>query len=165
MKTLGPNGEHSIDIADFILGAHTTAFIPPNSSPTSRCLSRRERTAGAYIALKRCAPGVCQRQRRGATKLNEDRTCKEARVYLGVLGLTANRVTAAEALLRGQEISDTTASKRPPGRDGYRSSLQPTCVDLPNTSAMSPAPWPPLPLDAASRRSRGEHVEVSHLYA
>jgi aerobic carbon-monoxide dehydrogenase medium subunit len=164
VKTLGPNGERSIDIADFILDAYTTALQPTELITDIMVPRAPQRSGGAYIALKRCAPVYASASVAVQLTLNEDHTCQEARVYLGVLGLTAIRVTAAEALLRGQAITATMT-------EGVREAVMD--IAEPATDMRGSAEYKrhaagslaTLALDAAVRRAWGEHVEVSHLYA
>ena len=56
VRTLGPNGERSIDIGDFIQDAYTTALQPGELVTEIAVPLQPERSGGAYIALKRCAP-------------------------------------------------------------------------------------------------------------
>ncbi len=164
IKTLGPDGEHSIDIADFVPDAYTTALQPAELVTEISVPLPTERTGGAYIALKRCAPVYASASVAVQLTMTDSRTCKDARVYLGVLGLTATRVTAAEDLLRGQEVSDTRIEQ-----------VRQAVVDIaePQSDMRGSAEYKRqaagalarIALDAALRRSRGEHVEVSHLYA
>ncbi len=164
VKTLGPDGERSIDIADFILDAYTTALQPAELITDITVPWAPQRSGGAYIALKRCAPVYASASVAVQLTLNEDHTCQEARVYLGVLGLTATRVTAAEELLRGQAITATMI-------EGVREAVMD--IAEPATDMRGSAEYKrhaagslaTLALDAAVRRARGEHVEVSHLYA
>ena len=91
-------------------------------------------------------------------------TCKDARIYLGVLGLTATRVTAAEDLLRGQQSTSQI--------DG---SVGEAVMDIaePQSDMRGSAEYKrhaagalaKLAVDAALKRARGEQVEVAHLYA
>ncbi len=164
VTTLGANGARSIELADFILDAYTTALLPAELITEIAVPIPPPRTGGAYIALKRCAPVYASASVAVQLTLHEDETCNEAHVYLGVLGLTATRVTAAEELLRGQAISDrqiegvreAVMDIAEPGSDMRGS------ADYKRHAAGSLAK---LALDAALRRARGEQVEVTHLYA
>src|SRR5208283_1900532 len=69
------------------------------------------RSGGAYIALKRCAPVYASASVAVQLTMQDDQTCQEARIYLGVLGLTATRVDAAEEALRGQQITTQSIEK------------------------------------------------------
>jgi carbon-monoxide dehydrogenase medium subunit len=164
VKTLGPDGERSIGIAEFIQDAYTTALQPAElitdiMIPYSPALS-----GGAYIALKRCAPVYASASVAVQLTLHEDHTCQQARVYLGVLGLTATRVTTAEELLRGQAITDIQI-------EGVREAVMD--IAEPSSDMRGSAEYKrhaagalaKLALDAAFRRAKGDRVEVAHLYA
>src|SRR5580700_1678418 len=164
IKTLGPDGERSIDIADFIQDAYTTALQPAELITEISVPLPTERTGGAYIALKRCAPVYASASVALQLAMTDSRTCKDARVYLGVLGLTATRVSVAEELLRGQEVSAA-------GIEQVRQAVMD--IAEPQSDMRGSAEYKrqaagaltKLAIDAALRRARGEHVEVSHLYA
>lgn len=164
VKTLGPGGERTIAIADLILDAYTTALQPGELITEIAVSPSQPRTGGAYIALKRCAPVYASASIAVQLSFNEDQTCREAHVYLGVLGLTATRVAAAEELLRGQAVDDRQI-------EGVREAVMD--VAEPASDMRGSAEYKrhaagalsKLALDAAVRRARGEHVEVTHLYA
>jgi aerobic carbon-monoxide dehydrogenase medium subunit len=164
VKTLGPDGERSIDIAEFIQDAYTTALQPAELITDIMIPCSPVRSGGAYIALKRCAPVYASASVAVRLTLHEDHTCQEARVYLGVLGLTASRVTAAEELLRGQAITDAQI-------EGVREAVMD--IAEPSSDMRGSAEYKrhaagalaKLALDAAFRRAKGDLVEVAHLYA
>jgi carbon-monoxide dehydrogenase medium subunit len=164
VKTLGPDGERSIDIAEFIQDAYTTALQPAELITDIMIPCSPVRSGGAYIALKRCAPVYASASVAVQLTLHEDHTCQQARVYLGVLGLTASRVTAAEELLRGQAITDAQI-------EGVREAVMD--IAEPSSDMRGSAEYKrhaagalaKLALDAAFRRAKGDLVEVAHLYA
>jgi carbon-monoxide dehydrogenase medium subunit len=164
VKTLGQNGERSIDISEFILDAYTTALQPAELITEIVVPIPAARSGGAYIALKRCAPVYASASVAVQLALHEDHTCRDARIHLGVLGLTATRVSQAEDLLRGQAIDS-------PQLEGVREAVMD--IAEPATDMRGSAEYKrhaagalaKLALDAAWRRARGEHVEVTHLYA
>ncbi len=164
VKTLGPSGERAIDISEFILDAYTSALQPGELITEIAIPVPQPRTGGAYIALKRCAPVYASASVAVQLTLNDDRTCKDARIYLGVLGLTASRVTVAEDLLRGQAIDDRQIEGV---REAVMDIAEPV-TDMRGTAEYkrhAAGALAKLALDAALRRARGEHVEVAHLYA
>ena len=164
VKTLGQNGERSIDISEFILDAYTTALQPAELIIEIAVPAPVSRSGGAYIALKRCAPVYASASVAVQLTLHEDHTCRDARIYLGVLGLTATRVSQAEDLLRGQAIDSRQL-------EGVREAVMD--IAEPASDMRGSAEYKrhaagalaKLALDAAWRRARGEHVEVTHLYA
>jgi carbon-monoxide dehydrogenase medium subunit len=164
VKMLGPKGERSIDLREFILDAYTTALQPAELVTEIVVPVPAARSGGAYIALKRCAPVYASASVAVQLCLNDDHTCHEAHIYLGVLGLTATRVSVAEDLLRGQAIDDRQIERV---REAVMEIAQPASdmrgsADYKRHAAGALAK---LALDAALRRARGEYVEVMHLYA
>ena len=164
VKTLGQNGERSIDVSDFILDAYTTALQPGELITEISIPTPQPRSGGAYIALKRCAPVYASASVAVQLMLNEDHTCREAHVYLGVLGLTATRVEAAEQLLSGQAIDDRQL-------EGVRKAIMDVAEPMSDMRGSAEykrhaaGTLAKLALQAAERRARGENVEVTHLYA
>jgi carbon-monoxide dehydrogenase medium subunit len=164
VKTLGPNGERSIDIGEFILDAYNTALQPAELVREIEVPTPPNRSAGAYIALKRCAPVYASASVAVQLSLRDDHTCKDARVYLGVLGLTATRVSAAEEVLQGRQIDPKTLEEV---RKAVMDIAEPTS-DMRGSAEykrQAAAALAKLAVEAAWKRARGEHVEVTHLYA
>lgn len=164
VKTLGPNGERSIDIGDFILDAYTTALQPAELVTDIVVPFPAKRSGGAYIALKRCAPVYASASVAVQLTLLDDHTCQHARVYLGVLGLTATRVTAAEEVLRTKPI---TAESMEKVREAVMDIAEPTS-DMRGSAEykrQAAGALAKLAVEAALKRASGEHVEVTHLYA
>ena len=96
--------------------------------------------------------------------MNDAEVCRQARVYLGVLGLTATRVSAAEDVLRDRAV---TAQQIEKVREAVMDIAEPNAdmrgsIEYKRQAAGALAR---LAVQAALRRARGEHVEVSHLYA
>ena len=164
LKTLGAAGERTIEISEFILDAYTTALRPGELITEITIPAPQPHSGGAYIALKRCAPVYASASVAVQLSLNDDHTCREARVYLGVLGLTATRVEAAEQLLTGHAIDDRQL-------EGVREAVMDVAEPMPDMRGSAEykrhaaGTLAKLALRAALRRARGEHAEVSHLYA
>ncbi len=164
VKTLSFSSQRSIDIGDFILDAYTTALQRGEVITEIEVSLPPSKSGGAYVALKRCAPVYASASAAVQLTLNDDRTCSTARVYLGVLGLMATRVTAAEELLRDQEMTAEVMEKF---RQAVMDIAEPASdmrgsADYKRQAAGALAK---LALEAALKRARGEHVEMSHLYA
>lgn len=164
VRTLGPSGERSIDIADFILDAFQNALLPAELVTEIEVPYPPKRAGGAYIALKRCAPVYASASVAVQVALHDDHSCRDARVYLGVLGLTATRVPAAEEALQGQQINPEILEKV---RTAVIDTAQPTSdmrgsADYKRQAAGRLAT---LAVEAAMKRARGKSVEVTHLYA
>jgi carbon-monoxide dehydrogenase medium subunit len=164
VTTLGPDGTRSIDIHDFILDAYTTALQPAELITDIAIPLPAGRSGGAYIALKRCAPVYASASVAVQLTMDDAHTCRDARVYLGVLGLTATRVPAAEDSLRGQAITLERIEKVRQAMMGIaepNSDMRGT-ADYKRQAAGALAK---MAVHAALKRARGEHVGVSHLYA
>jgi len=164
VKTLGPGGERSVAISDLILDAYTTALQPAELITEIVVPVPAAQSGGAYIALKRCAPVYATASVAVHLTMHDDHVCSDARVYLGVLGLTAKRVQAAEDELRNNAVSAKTIDR-----------VCQAVMDIaePVSDMRGSAEYKrhaagalaKLALDAALKRARGERVEVTHLYA
>jgi aerobic carbon-monoxide dehydrogenase medium subunit len=164
VHTLGPNGERSIDIGEFIRDAYTTALQPAEVVTEIAVPRQPERSGGAYIALKRCSPVYASASVAVQLTMHDAQTCKDARIYLGVLGLTATRVTSGEDLLRGQQI---TARRIASAGEAAMDIAQPQS-DMRGSAEYkrhAAGALTRFALEGALKRARGEHVEVAHLYA
>ena len=164
VNTLGPGGVRSIDIGEFIQDAYTTVLQPGELITEIAVKLHRERSGGAYIALKRCAPVYASASVAVQLTMRDDHTCKDARIYLGVLGLTATCVDAAEEALRGEEITQQSIEKV---REAVIDVAQPTS-DMRGSAEykrQAAGVLAKLAVEAAVKRARGEDVEVTHLYA
>ncbi len=164
VNTLGPDGTRSIDIHDFILDAYTTALQPAELITDIAIPQPAAHSGGAYIALKRCAPVYASASMAVQLTIDDEQLCHDARIYLGVLGLTATRVPAAEDALRGQVITPQHIEKV---RQAVMDIAQPNS-DMRGTAdykRQAAGALAKLAIEAALRRARGEHVEVTHLYA
>jgi carbon-monoxide dehydrogenase medium subunit len=164
VETLGPAGERSIDIGEFILDAYTTALQPAELITEVVVPLPAERSGGAYIALKRCAPVYASASIAVQLTLHDDHTCRDACVYLGVLGLTAMRVTAAEELLRNKPITADSIEKV---CAAVKDIAEPTS-DMRGSAEykrQAAGALAKLAVETAAKRARGEYVEATHLYA
>jgi carbon-monoxide dehydrogenase medium subunit len=164
MNTLGPGGVRRVDIGEFIQDAFTTVLQPGELITEIAVKRQPERSGGAYIALKRCAPVYASASIAVQLTMQDDQTCQDARIYLGVLGLTATRVDVAEEALRGQQITPQVIEKV---RAAVMDIAQPPS-DMRGSAEykrQAAGALAKLTVEAAVKRARGEHVEVTHLYA
>jgi carbon-monoxide dehydrogenase medium subunit len=164
VKTLGPDGERRIDIGEFIQDAFTTALQASEIVTEIEVPLPPERSGGAYIALKRCAPVYASASVAVQLIMQDEQTCSDARIYLGVLGLTATRVIAAEDAVRGRQVTPQCIEQvcqavmdaaRP--QSDMRGSAE--------YKRQAGGALARLAVEAALQRARGEHAEVTHLYA
>jgi carbon-monoxide dehydrogenase medium subunit len=164
VKTLGPAGERSIAIEEFILDAYTTALQSGELITEIVVPMPAQRAGGAYIALKRCAPVYASASVAVQLTMNDDGTCEDARVCLGVLGLTATRVKQAEDALRGQPIA---AQHIEQVRQAIMDTAQPAS-DMRGSAEYkrhAAGALAKIAVETALKRARREHVEVTHVYA
>jgi aerobic carbon-monoxide dehydrogenase medium subunit len=164
VHTLGPGGVRSIEVGEFIQDAYTTVLQPGELVTELAVKLPPERSGGAYLALKRCAPVYASASVAVQLTLQDDQTCQDARIYLGVLGLTAARVDAAEAALRGQQVTTQSIARV---RDAVMDIAQPQS-DMRGSAEykrQAAGALAKLAVEAAVKRARGEPVEVTHLYA
>jgi carbon-monoxide dehydrogenase medium subunit len=164
VHTLSESGEREIRIDDFTQDAFVTALQPGALIKEITIPPQSARTGGAYIALKRCAPVYATASCAAQVTLEEDgQTCKDARLCLGALSLMPSRVHAAEGALLGTEFADAL-------KKVYEAVMD---IAEPNSDMRGSAEYKrhaagvlaKLAVDAAVKRARGQHVEVSHLYA
>ena len=164
VKTLGHGGVRSVNISEFIQDAYTTVLQPGELITEIAIKLQPERSGGAYIALKRCAPVYASASIAVQVTMHDDDTCQDARIYLGVLGLTATRVPPAEEALRGQQVTPQAIEKvRAAVMDiAQAQSDMRGSAEYKRHAAGALAK---LAVEAAVKRARGERVEVTHLYA
>jgi aerobic carbon-monoxide dehydrogenase medium subunit len=164
VRTLGTSGARSIAIDEFIQDAYTTALQPAEVVTEIVVPEPTERSGGAYIALKRCAPVYASVSAAVQLTMDDAQMCKTARIYLGVIGLTATRADAAEDLLQGKQITSQRIA-----------AVGEAVIDIaqPQSDVRGSAEYKrhaagalaKQAIEAALKRARGENVEVMHLYA
>jgi aerobic carbon-monoxide dehydrogenase medium subunit len=163
VRCVGRKNERTIPLSKFILDAYTTALgkdelvseivvkIPPKGS------------GGAYLAFKRSAPVYPTASAAVQLTLDGDR-CADVAIVLGCVGLTPIRVTAGEAALRGQKINEKSLAQ---AAEAASAAADPQ-PDMRGSAEYKRALVGSLTrraLQVATRRARGEAVEVSHIYA
>jgi len=161
---VGPRGERMVGITEFIQDAFTTILQPGELVKEVTVPHQPSSSGGAYIALKRCAPVYASASVAVQLNMYDGEVCADARVYLGVLGLTAIRVKEAEDVLRGQQL---TASSLEKVRAAVTDVAQPV-PDMRGSAGYkrhAAGVLAKLAIEAAFKRARGEDVEVTHLYA
>lgn len=163
VRCLGTGGERTLPLSDFIQDAYTTALtrdelvsevlvkIPPKGS------------GGAYLAFKRSAP-VYPTASAAVQLTMEGDVCKEAAIALGCVALTAIKARDAEAMLRGQRITDKATSGT---MEAAKAAADPQ-TDMRGSADYKRTLVGALvkrAIGIALRRAAGERVEVSHIYA
>jgi len=163
VRSLGPNGERSIALADFIKDAYTTALAHDELLSEVSVKIPAKGSGGAYLAFKRSAP-VYPTASAAVQLTMEGEVCKDAAIVLGCVGLMAIKATDAESVLRGKPINDKTMDS---AMEAARSVAEPQS-DMRGSADYKRTLVGALVKRAigyAVRRARGEQVEVSHIYA
>jgi carbon-monoxide dehydrogenase medium subunit len=105
MLVQGPNGTREIDAADFFVTYLTTALEPGEVLTEIRFPTAGPRTGTAFRELVRRKGDFAIVAAAATVQLAPDGTCLEAHVALSGVAPTPTRARAAEAVLRGQPIS------------------------------------------------------------
>lgn len=164
VRCAGPNTDRTLPLEEFIKDAYTTALkagelvrevivkLPPKNS------------GGAYLAFKRCAPVYATVSAAAQLTLDGKNGCKEVRIVLGCVGLTALRATQAETVLRGKALDDKTIQT---AANAAREAAQPQS-DMRGSAEYKRVLTAALvkrAIHIAARRADGEQVEAGHEYA
>ncbi len=160
---LGKSGERSVSLADFIKDAYTTDLAHDELVKEVVVKAPLKGSGGAYLAFKRCAPVYPTASAAVQLTLAGD-VCQAAAIVLGCVGLTPIRAEDAEAALRGQVIGEKAVSS---ALEAARAAADPQ-PDMRGSADYKRTLVGGLvkrAIEIAVRRARGEHVEVSHIYA
>jgi len=163
VRCLSPKGERAVPLNQFITDAYTTVLAHDELVSEIRVKIPPKRTGAAYLAFKRAAP-VYPTASAAVSVAMEGDVCKEAAIALGCVGLTAIKATAAEAALRGQQLTDKSIAA---AAEAARNAADPQ-PDMRGSAGYKRALVLALvkrAIEIAVRRARGEQVEVSHIYA
>jgi len=163
IRCLSPKGERAVPLNQFITDAYTTVLAHDELVSEIRVKIPPKRTGAAYLAFKRAAP-VYPTASAAVSVAMEGDVCKEAAIALGCVGLTAIKATAAEAALRGHQLTDKSIAA---AAEAARAAADPQ-PDMRGSAGYKRALVVALvkrAIEIAVRRARGEQVEVSHIYA
>jgi aerobic carbon-monoxide dehydrogenase medium subunit len=163
VQCLGTGGERRVPLSQFVKDAYTTVLerdevikevvvtIPPKGS------------GGAYLSSKRAAPVYPTAT--AAVQLSIDgEVCQEIAIALGCVGLTPIQAKDAETVLRGRKITEKTLAT---AQEAARAAADPQS-DMRGSADYKRALVGALvkrAIEVALRRARGEHIEVSPIYA
>jgi aerobic carbon-monoxide dehydrogenase medium subunit len=164
VQCTGPKGERSIKLEDFVKDAYTTVLGHDELVREITVKKAPRNSGGAYVAFKRSAPVYATASAAVQLTLDGKDICKEIRIILGCVGLTAIRAKRAEDELRGKKI-DGKAIQRV--ADAAREAAEPQndmrgSADYKRTLV---AALVKRAIGIAARRARGERVEAGHEYA
>ncbi len=159
----GTGGQRTVPLEAFIKDAYTTVLAHDEIVTGVHVKMPPKGSGGAHLAFKRSAPVYPTVSASVQLTLEDHNTCKDARVILGCVGLTAIRAKEAEAALRGKALdeksmraaADTARAAADPQSDmrgsaEYKRALVATLVKR--------------AIGIAARRARGESVEAGHEY-
>ncbi len=121
-------------------------------------------SGGAYLAFKRCAPVYATASVAVQVTMEDKEACREARIVLGCVGLTALRAKEAEQELQGKNINQQSIAR---ASEAAMASADPQ-PDMRGSVDYKRALVGTLTrraLEVALRRSRGEQVALNHYYA
>jgi aerobic carbon-monoxide dehydrogenase medium subunit len=163
VRCLGNKGERTVSLEDFIKDAYTTALAHDELVSEITVKKTPRNSSGAYLAFKRCAP-VYPTASAAVHLTMEGKTCKEAKIVLGCVGLVPIRAKGAEASLQGQAISEKAVSA---AVEAARTASDPQ-PDMRGSAEYKRTLIGALVkrvIDVARRRALGEKVDLSHIYA
>lgn len=163
IRCLSPRGERTVPLTEFITDAYTTVLEHDELVREISVQAPAKGSGGAYLAFKRSAP-VYPTASAAVQVTMEGDICKDAHIVLGCVGLVPVKATAAADALRGRKIDDESIVT---AMDAVREATDPQ-ADMRGSAAYKRALAAALvkrAIEVAVRRARGEHVEVSHIYA
>ena len=163
VRCLGPKGERTVPLANFIKDAYTTELAHDELVSEVTVRIPAENSGGAYLAFKRSAPVYPTASAAVQLTMQGD-TCKDVAIVLGCVGLTPIKAMEAESMLRGKPLTEKTISV---AVESTRAAADPQ-TDMRGSAEYKRTLVGALvkrAIEIAVRRARGEQVEVSHIYA
>jgi len=159
----GPQGERAVKLEDFFKDAYTTVLGREELVREVVVKKPPRNSGGAYLAFKRSAPVYATASAAVQLTLEGKDTCKDIRIVLGCVGLTAIRAQQAESELRNKRIDEQSIQR---AADAAREAAEPQS-DMRGSADYKRALVAALVKRAiaiAVRRARGEQVEAGHEY-
>ncbi len=163
VRCFGPSGERTLHLEDFIKDAYTTVLGHDELVREIIVKKPPKNSGGAYVAFKRSAPVYATASAAVQLTFDSKDVCKDARIVLGCVGLTAIRAKRAEAELFGKKLDDKTVQRV---ADAAREAAEPQS-DMRGSAdykRVLVAALVKRALGIAVRRARGERVEAGHEY-
>jgi carbon-monoxide dehydrogenase medium subunit len=163
VECVGPQGERTVPLPEFILDAYTSALRPAELIREVIVHRPPQNSGGAYVAFKRCPSVYATASVAAQIQLSEGDVCKDCRIVLGCVGLTAIRAQQAESELRGKPLTAQAVERA--------AEIAVAATD-PQSDLRGSAEYKRVLLralvrravDIAARRARGEQLEVGHEY-
>jgi len=159
----GPGGQRTVPLEAFINDAYTTVLAHDEIVTGVHVKIPLRGSGGAHLAFKRCAPVYPTASASVQLTLEDNNTCKDARIILGCVGLTAIRAKEAEAALRGKTLEEKNVRA---AADAARAASDPQS-DMRGSAdykRMLVGTLVKRAIGIAARRARGESVEAGHEY-
>jgi carbon-monoxide dehydrogenase medium subunit len=159
----GPGGQRTVALEEFIKDAYTTALAHDEVVTGVHVKVPPKNSGGAHLAFKRSAPVYPTASASVQLMLEDHNTCKDVRIVLGCVGLTAIRAKEAEASLRGKALNEKNIRA---AADAARAAAEPQS-DMRGSGdykRMLVGTLVKRATGIAARRARGESVEAGHEY-
>jgi carbon-monoxide dehydrogenase medium subunit len=160
---LGTQGQRTVPLEEFIKDAYTTVLAHDELVTGVHVKVPPKGSGGAHLAFKRTAPVYPTVSAAVQLTLEGKDTCKEARIVLGCVGLTAIRAKEAEAALRGKTLSEKSIQA---AAEAAREAAEPQS-DMRGSAdykRLMVATLVKRAIGIAARRARGERAEAGHEY-
>jgi len=159
----GPDGQRILPIEGFVEDLYQTVLAPNEILTGVRFKRPPANSGGAYVGFKRCAPAYPTATAGVQITLADGDLCQDVRIALGSAGLTPIHATDAEKVLRGKPLSAKVIDQ---ATEAAVSAAEPV-EDMRGSEAFKRSVLAVLvkrAIDAATRRCKGEKVEMSHEY-
>ncbi len=161
---LGPKGQRTVPLEEFIKDAYTTDLAHDELVTGVHVKVPPKGSGGAHLAFKRAAPVYPTVSAAVQLTLEGKDICREARIVLGCVGLTAIRAKEAETSLRGKTLSEKSIQT---AAEAAREAAEPQS-DMRGSAdykRLMVATLVKRAIGIAARRARGERAEAGHEYA
>jgi len=163
VRTQNSKQQRTIALADFLKDAYTTALANGELVREVAVKVPAKNSGGAYIAFKRCASVYASASAAVQLTMADRSSCEQAHIYLGCVGLVPVHAAAAEAELRGRELTKERISAAAE-RAMEAAAPQPDMRGSAEYKKVLVKHVVKKGLEVSLLRSRGEQVEVSHEY-
>ena len=163
LQCLGPKGERTIALEEFVKDAYTTALDHDELVTEVIVKKPPKNSGGAHLAFKRSAPVYPTVSVAVQVTLEGKDTCEEARIALGCVGLKAVRPKQAEEALRGKTLNERVMQA---AAEAAQEAAEPQ-NDMRGSAdykRVLVAALVKRAIGIAVRRARGEHLEAGHEY-